>query len=226
MGGPEVKQPRGRFRCHPGPEEAQAHRSFFVIILDIDMKPSRNALITHPVRMRIIGALAGRTLSTDQLAQILDDIPPASLYRHLALLIEGDQVAVVREAQSRSGSPRLLGLAEGAGLLNRADVDPQDKEENSHLVNAFLTRQIASYASALRDPQVIPGDWILRGLAADLSPEEEQEFREAVMALMTKIGALEPGPGRRRRSVFFGVLPDRDFPPKDSAPQEQTETKP
>src|SRR5580658_3975046 len=44
-------------------------------------------LLLHPVRLRIIKAFLGeRALTTAQLAAELDDVPPGSLYRHVALL--------------------------------------------------------------------------------------------------------------------------------------------
>lgn len=44
-------------------------------------------LILHPVRLRIVRAfLSGRPLTTSALGAELADVPPASLYRHVARL--------------------------------------------------------------------------------------------------------------------------------------------
>lgn len=40
-------------------------------------------LIGHPVRLRVIIALGGRTLTTKQLAEALPDVAQATLYRHV-----------------------------------------------------------------------------------------------------------------------------------------------
>src|SRR5215467_1711411 len=45
-------------------------------------------LLLHPVRLRIVQAFLGdRALTTSALAGELADVPPASLYRHVAKLV-------------------------------------------------------------------------------------------------------------------------------------------
>ena len=46
-------------------------------------------LLLHPVRLRIVEAFLGdRALTTSALAAELADVPPASLYRHVARLVD------------------------------------------------------------------------------------------------------------------------------------------
>jgi DNA-binding transcriptional ArsR family regulator len=84
------------------------------------MRLKRNELIAHPVRLRVLTAMAGRELTVDQLGELLDDVPTPSLYRQAALLIEGGLIEVTRT----EGKTRLLRLAENASLLNRAKHAP------------------------------------------------------------------------------------------------------
>ena len=46
-------------------------------------------LVLHPLRMGIIMAIAGRQMTTQQLAAVLGDVPQATLYRHINRLSEG-----------------------------------------------------------------------------------------------------------------------------------------
>ena len=53
-------------------------------------------LIFHPVRLRVIVALARSTpMTAQQLAEVLGDVPPATLYRHLNKLLVGGILRVV-----------------------------------------------------------------------------------------------------------------------------------
>ena len=46
-----------------------------------DMANSKAEMIVHPIRLRIIEALHGRELTSRQIADSLDDVPQATLYR-------------------------------------------------------------------------------------------------------------------------------------------------
>jgi DNA-binding transcriptional ArsR family regulator len=170
-------------------------------------------LIIHPVRQRIFGALAGRELTTEQIAALLDDIPPATLYRHIDRMLRGGLLIVHGERKQRGRTMRVLALNEDAGLLARDAIDAQSVSANSEAVNAFLSGLMASYASALRDPLVTPGDWRLAGYHAELSPDEEAALSSAIHNLLIEACAQPPAPGRRRRLLAFGALPERSLPP-------------
>ena len=64
-------------------------------------------LLLHPVRLRIIKAFLGdRALTTGQLATELADVPPGSLYRHVALLTRAGVLQVVAERRVRAQGRR------------------------------------------------------------------------------------------------------------------------
>src|SRR3954469_15482471 len=71
-------------------------------------------LLLHPVRLRIVQAFLGeRALTTAELRDELPDIPPASLYRHIALLADAGVLAVASERRVRGATERtyILRLA-------------------------------------------------------------------------------------------------------------------
>ncbi len=174
------------------------------------MTKSRNTLITHPIRLRIMGTLSERRMTSEQISQLMDDVPPATLYRHINTLIEGELIAVVGERRQQGRTTRELALKDNAGLLNRAEIDVQSVEGNTQAVNAFLTGLIAVYASAVRDSSISPGDWGLTAYRANLSPKEEAELVRQVHVLLLTACDNPPGRGRRRRVLSFGALPERE----------------
>ena len=54
-------------------------------------------LILHPARLRIMGELGGRQMTSRQLAIALPDMAQASLYRHIKALLDGGILEVVSE---------------------------------------------------------------------------------------------------------------------------------
>ena len=58
-------------------------------------------VLMHPVRMRIMVALAGQQLTAQQLMTLLPDIAQATLYRHLSVLTEQQVLEVVEERPVR-----------------------------------------------------------------------------------------------------------------------------
>lgn len=54
-------------------------------------------LALHPVRLRILMAVAGRQLTVQQMAALLDGIPQATLYRHVNALADCGILRVISE---------------------------------------------------------------------------------------------------------------------------------
>lgn len=68
-------------------------------------------LLLHPVRMRIVQQLiAGDPQAILQLAQRLGDVPQATLYRHMKLLLEADWLPSCKS--TKFTDPRSLTLSE------------------------------------------------------------------------------------------------------------------
>jgi hypothetical protein len=77
-------------------------------------------VLLHPVRLRLIQAFLGdRALTTADLRDELPDVPPASLYRHIARLVDAAVLSVVSERRVRGALERtyVLRLAENIDLL-------------------------------------------------------------------------------------------------------------
>ena len=73
-------------------------------------------LLLHPVRLRIVQAFLGdRALTTSDLAAELADVPAASLYRHVARLVDAGVLAVVAERRVRGALERTYVLRVSRG---------------------------------------------------------------------------------------------------------------
>src|SRR3712207_4096878 len=85
-------------------------------------------LLLHPVRLRIVQAFLGeRALTTAELGAELDDVPTASLYRHVALLADAGVLTVAEERRVRGAAERRYRL-----VLEAASADPAGMSADDH----------------------------------------------------------------------------------------------
>src|SRR5687768_15745956 len=93
--------------------------------------PNSADLLLHPIRLRVLQALAGgRRLSPGELAVELDDVPTASLYRHIKTLADAGVLAVVEERPARGTPQRVYTLVEGAGSISPTDLAQATTEDH------------------------------------------------------------------------------------------------
>src|SRR5215472_7084155 len=94
------------------------------------MATSRVDLILHPVRLRLLGALARRQLTAHQLSERLPDIPQATLYHHLGKLTQAGLLRVVSERQVRGAVEKRYALDEDSVVLGPADLEDASREDH------------------------------------------------------------------------------------------------
>lgn len=97
--------------------------------------PALADVVLHPVRLRIIQQLGGRSRTTVQLREDLPDIPQATLYRHVAALLDAGVVAVVDERRSRGAIERTLALGDRMAAVDHAELAAMS---SAQLRTAFL----------------------------------------------------------------------------------------
>ncbi|MFZ2529205.1 MAG: helix-turn-helix domain-containing protein [Rhodococcus sp. (in: high G+C Gram-positive bacteria)] len=93
-------------------------------------------IVLHPVRLRIVQQLGDRHLTTAQLREALPHVTQATLYRHVAALIDAEIVIVVDERRVRGTIERTLALGERMAHIGHDDLEAMSDAE---LRNAFLT---------------------------------------------------------------------------------------
>ncbi|MGC4943127.1 helix-turn-helix domain-containing protein [Kribbella sp. DT2] len=172
-------------------------------------------VVMHPVRLRIIQQLAGRELTTAQLRTALPEITQATLYRHVAALVEAGILAVVAERRVRGTTERTLTLGE---RMAHADLDELRTMSQGQLQSAFLAflshlgegfdRFLASEDQALRE-YVGFGQTQLYVTAEDL-PVIQAGFAELLAPYLTDQGDA----GRLRVALNTALIPD-PAPPAD-----------
>ena len=167
-------------------------------------------LLLHPVRLSILqGLLGDETVTTKVLAQRLPGTPPATLYRHVAALVEAGVIEVVEERRIRGAVERTLRLD-----TSRASVAPEDPDlADRTVLRAGFLAYLVSLATAFdtyldRDTADASADLVtFRQAAVSATDEEWLAMLTAVRAAITPLLNRTPPPGARRRLLATVGLP-------------------
>jgi DNA-binding transcriptional ArsR family regulator len=112
------------------------------------MDLSRTELIIHPVRLRILHTLLGETLTTQEIAERLPDVPTSSLYRHLRLLRRGGVVEVEEKRLVHGIQEKVYALAQSP-RLGPEEVRALDADTHFRLFTTFVLTLLHEYANYL-----------------------------------------------------------------------------
>ena len=172
-------------------------------------------LLLHPVRLRIIQAFLGdRALTTAELRAELPDVSPASLYRHVAMLVEAGVLSVAAERRVRGAVERTYVLRVAAATINLEEVERMSREDHRQAFMAFVAGLLGDFDRYLaRDNIDVLRDGVgyrIAGLWLD-EAENAELVRELTRVIQPCL-ANGPGPGRMRRILGTVMLPGEDAP--------------
>ena len=167
-------------------------------------------LLLHPVRLRIVQAFLGdRALTTSALRDELADVPPASLYRQVARLVEAGVLAVVAERRVRGAVERTYVLRLTAASMNPDDVAAMTADDHRQAFMAFVAGLLGDADRYLARGDIDPvrdgASYRLAGLWLD-DAEYAELLRELTRVLLPR-AANPPAPGRKRRILATVLLP-------------------
>lgn len=167
-------------------------------------------LLLHPVRLRILQAFLGdRALTTSQLSAELSDVPAASLYRHVARLVQGGALQVVAERRIRGAVERTYVLRQAAARVRLDEIAAMQPHEVRAMFMAFAAGLIGDFDRYL---QRGAPDLVRDGVAFGIEGLwlDDAEFAEMMRDLYRVLDSRRrnlPGKGRRRRLLASVLLP-------------------
>ncbi|OPG13892.1 helix-turn-helix domain-containing protein [Microbispora sp. GKU 823] len=167
-------------------------------------------LLLHPIRLRIVQALLGeRMLTTADLRAELPDVPPATLYRQVAALVEGEVLEVAAERKVRGTFERTYRLRTANANVSAEEAAGLGTEEHRQAFMTFVASLLADFDRYLTREDIDLGrDGVgFRQAAMYLDDEEFQDFLRDLRAVLVPRLANQPAPGRTRRILSTIVMP-------------------
>jgi Helix-turn-helix domain len=167
-------------------------------------------LLLHPVRLRIVQAFLGdRALTTGALSAELADVPTASLYRHVARLVDAGVLAVVAERRVRGALERTYVLRLTATSIGLDEVARMSVDEHRQAFMAFVAGLLGDFDRYLARGDV---DFLRDGVRYNLAALwlDDAEFADLLHDLARVLQprlANPPKPGRKRRILGSVLLP-------------------
>ena len=167
------------------------------------MPSAKVELILHPQRLRILQTLAAASLTTQEIADHLPDVPKSSIYRHLKVLLDAGLIAV---AETRP----VKGVEEKVYRLDRLpDLSPDDMagltpDEHLHYFTSFVAGLLHGFGDYLdRTPHPdLYADIV--GYRETIFYATDEEFIQIITTMNQALAPLfttEAGPGRKRRKL-------------------------
>jgi Helix-turn-helix domain len=178
-------------------------------------------LLLHPVRLRIVQAFLGdRALTTSGLSTGLSDVPPASLYRHVARLVDAGVLQVVAERRARGAVERTYVLRLAAARVGLDELAAMSADDHRQMFRAFAAGLLADFDRYLQRDRV---DLVRDGVSFGIEGFwlDDTEFRELMLDIYRVLQPRRvnlPKPGRRRRLLASVLLPADETPSGDEVP--------
>src|SRR5262249_6465279 len=161
------------------------------------------------------------------------DVPPASLYRHVARLVDAGVLAVVAERRVRGALERTYVLRLTAATIGLDEVAAMSADDHRQAFMAFVAGLLGDF-----DRYLARGDidllrdgvtYRMAGLWLD-DAEFAELLRELTRVLQPKL-ANPPRPGRKRRLLGYRLMPWHQAAPRPgdgttSHPDDETASRP
>jgi len=167
-------------------------------------------LLLHPVRLRIVEAFLGdRALTTTELKSELQDVPAASLYRHVALLVDAGVLSVVAERRVRGALERTYVLRVAAARIGLNEVAEMSAEDHRQAFMAFVAGLLGDFDRYLARGDI---DFLRDGVTYRLTglwldDAELAELLREIARLFDPVLANGPKRGRTRRILATVLMP-------------------
>jgi DNA-binding transcriptional ArsR family regulator len=156
-------------------------------------------LLLHPVRLRVVHALSGgRELTTTQLCARLPDASKVTVYRQVALLVDGGFLEVAGEQRVRGAVERRYRLRRDRPAIDAgaaAAMTPEDHRRGFAAAVAVLVAEFDAYLDRDGADPVADGVAYRQGVLW-LGPDELADLTRRLLEVLRDATGNEPTPDR------------------------------
>ncbi len=175
---------------------------------------NRADIVLHPVRLRIVRAFAnGLRLTSQEIAETMPDEPTATLYRHIAKLIDAGVLRVVETRQARGAPERVLALVEETVSFEAEARARWKRTDARRYFLAFVATMLDGVERFLASRSANVLDLRFRFEIAHLDDAEYARFVAKRDALLEEARAHPPRAGRRPYFLAVVGVPEEQRKP-------------
>jgi len=167
-------------------------------------------LLLHPARIRILHAFAGgQARTTSELCDRLPDVSQASVYRHVALLVDAGVLEVTDEQLIRGALERRYRLNLARSRIGPDDAARMTIDDHRNAFTAAMAALLADFGAYLDSGGADPSrDRVgYRQIPLWLSDAEHRKLTERLQRLLWPMLAHRPRAGRRAYLLSPIVFP-------------------
>jgi hypothetical protein len=166
-------------------------------------------LVFHPVRMRLITAISGQQLTTNQLLQAIPEVPQATLYRHIGALIKGGVLEVADLRKIRGVEERMLRM-KGPPSVTRQDLKGKTRAELEQMAVVYVSELLSDLRRYLHGKK--KADPFRDGVQVSkvklyLSDGELAKLNGVILKMILAASKKKPASGRRGRIFSYAIVP-------------------
>jgi DNA-binding transcriptional ArsR family regulator len=161
----------------------------------------------HPERTLIAGEIAGRELTTGELATLLPEISQTSLYRHLSVLADAGVIEVAQTTVKRGAVEKRYALRSAtSGELSSEEKTRAQMLDFFGAVHGLMLAQFTRFVrSAAFDTRTV--EPLFRGYPVYATDAEYEKLVASIVEPLQNAFAQVPGNGRTRRYLFAIAIP-------------------
>ncbi len=173
----------------------------------------KTELIIHPVRFRILRTIDKDSLTTQEIADRLMDIPKSSIYRHLKLLLENNLIEVA-DTRLVNGIQEKTYRLEQPARLSADDMKDISADDHIRYFTTYVLTLVQDYADYVTAAftqnnalDMLADQTGYTEVSFFASPAEMDTFQAEINAAVMKLLPNEPGNGRKRRKLAIVSQP-------------------
>ena len=173
----------------------------------------RADLILHPVRFRILETLNRDSLTTQEIADRLPDVPKSTIYRHLKILLDGGMIAIDDTRPVRGVLEKTYRLDQPLRLSvdDMADMTPEEHIRYFRTYAMTLVQGFSNYVeSSAVDNKVdmyAHRSGYSEALVFATTAELDEAFGDLNRAIV-KLAQNTPGEGRHKHKIAIITHPE------------------
>lgn len=156
------------------------------------MMTNKIEILMHPVRMKICQALMRNKengLTPLEMVKIIKDVPQATLYRHIQVMLEADIIYVIKEKRVKSVSEKYYAINEEEAKIDVSEWKKLSDKEKLDYISYYqlsLMTQYQSYLKKLNDQNSQEDGATFSVVELKIDDERFIQFQNELNTLVTK----------------------------------------